>query len=301
MGAGWFKVFWQNLNFFGHDSFTFINLLGAIIKIIIIFIFVRVFIYIFNKFITRVFDTKTNLKLKIKERQANTLKTLLHSLVRYVFYFIGIIMVLQVFGVKTDSLLAGAGILGLAFSFGAQNLVQDVITGFFLIFEDQFSVGEYVKIADVSGIVEETGLRVTKIRDFGGELHIIPNGLIKQVTNYSRGSLRALVEVGIAYEEDIEKAIKVMEEVSRELAAERREIVEPPIVHGVTGFGESEIVIRVTARTEPMAKWAIENELRKRIKEAFDREKIKIPYPRRVMINPFPKKKGEEREQEQTL
>lgn len=287
-----FKDFWLKFNFFDYNAFNITNILGAAFKILVIFILIKVFARIGNRFIAGIFDpSKYNRRLKIKQRQANTLKVLTQSVLRYILYFIGIIMILQTFGVKTDSLLASAGILGLAVSFGAKNLVRDVITGFFLIFEDQFSVGEYVKVAGVAGIVEETGLRITKIRDFGGELHIVPNGLIEQVTNYNRGSLRALVEVGIAYEEDLEKAINVINQLARGMAEEIKEIVEGPRVHGVSSLGESGVVIRVVARTEPMAKWNVENELRKRIKLVFDQEGIEIPYPRRVMINQLPREK----------
>jgi small-conductance mechanosensitive channel len=288
------KEFLSQVEFFDYKFFTLANIIGAIFKVLIIFVLVKVLIRIGTRFINSVFTpSEGSKKLKIKQRQAITLKTLLQSILRYVLYFVGAIMVLQVFGVKTDSLLASAGILGLAVSFGAQSLVADVITGFFLIFEDQFSVGEYVNVAGVWGIVEETGLRVTRIRGFDGELYIVPNGLIKQVTNYNRGNLRALVEIGIAHDEDIERAIGVINPVLEELAAEMEEIVEGPTVYGVTDLGQSEVVVRVVAKTEPMAKWKVESELRKRIKAAFTREGIAAPYPRRVIVNPEPREKGE--------
>jgi small conductance mechanosensitive channel len=186
--------------------------------------------------------------------------------------------------VDTTSILATAGIGGLAVGFGAQGLVKDVINGFFILFEDQYAVGDFVTIGDTTGTVEEIGLRITKIRSFKGDLTIIPNGQIQKVVNYTRGNMLAVVDVGIAYEMDIEKSIKVIEMVAREYAQENPDIVEEPQVLGVMDLGESQITIRVIARSLPMKQWAVERELRKRIKEAFDRNGIEIPYPRRVVI-----------------
>src|SRR5699024_6993326 len=135
------------------------------------------------------------------EKKINTLSTVLKNIIKYIFYFIGLVMVLDMFNISTSSILATAGIGGLAIGFGAQSLVKDIITGFFILFEDQFSVGDYVKIGEYEGIVEELGVRVTKIRDFSGELHIIPNSNIGAVTNRTRGAMRALVKVSVAYEE----------------------------------------------------------------------------------------------------
>ena len=193
-------------------------------------------------------------------------------------------MILEELGVKTASLLAGAGIVGLAIGFGAQNLVRDIISGFFIIFEHQFSVGDYINAAGLSGRVEEVGLRMTKLRDWGGELHIIPNGEITQVTNYARGSMRAMVDVRVAYEEDLERVLEVMRQVCQQVAQDFPVITEGPAVLGVVDLGESEVQIRVVAHTLAFEQWEIERELRKRFKQAFDREGIQVPYPRRTVI-----------------
>ncbi len=232
-------------------------------------------------------------KLYFDERRILTLRTLAKSLLRYVTYFIVGFTILGQLAefARTDlkGFLAGAGILGVALGFGAQSLLRDVITGFFILLENQYAVGEYITTGNFSGFVEEIELRVTKLRDWGGEYHIIPNGQISAVTNHSRGSMRALVEVGIAYEEDIDKAISVMEEVSEKVRNELRDvIVEGPEVLGVVDLGPSEVVIRTIAKTKPMEQWRVERELRKRFKGAFDRAGIEIPYPRRVVITPGP-------------
>ncbi|MEG6522730.1 mechanosensitive ion channel family protein [Desulfotomaculum sp. 1211_IL3151] len=223
----------------------------------------------------------------IGDNRAQTLAGLLKSVLRYVVYFVATMSIIELFipnAAKT--ILAGAGILGLAVGFGAQNLVRDIITGFFILFEDQYSVGEYVTIADVTGTVEEIGMRVTKVRETGGQLHIIPNGMISQVANYNRGSMLAVVEIGIPYEENIDRVIDLLKAMSAVFAKTWTEdLVEGPDIVGVVRFGESDVVIRITAKTKPMRQWEIERQLRKSIKEVFDQEGIQIPYPRRVLVN----------------
>ena len=231
----------------------------------------------------------------LSDARMQTLGTLIRSVARYIIYFIAGIMILEELGIKTSSLLAGAGIVGLAVGFGAQNLVRDIISGFFIIFEHQFSVGDYIDAAGVSGKVEEVGLRMTKLRDWGGELHIIPNGEITRVTNYARGSMRALVEVGVAYEEDLDRVMEVMRQVCQEIAEDFPVITDGPTVLGVVSLGESEVLIRVVAHTLAFEQWGVERELRKRFKQTFDREGIEIPYPRRMVILPDKEREREEK------
>lgn len=240
-----------------------------------------------NLLIGRIFAPKS--ASLMDENRLATLKILLKSILRYAIYFVAIMIILELFGIKTGSLLAGAGILGLAIAFGAQSLVKDVITGFFIIFEDQFSVGEYITTSGASGIVEEVGLRVTKLRDWGGELHIIPNGQIIQVTNFNRGSMRALVEIGLAYKADLDQAMAIMQGVCDQVAKEMKTIVEGPEVLGVVGFSALEVVVRIVAKTVPNEQWLVERVLRKRIKEALDRENIEIYNPGKAILGSLDK------------
>ncbi len=228
---------------------------------------------------------------RINSAKTKTLGTIIKSLITYVLYFTAGIMILNVFEVPTGPLLASAGIFGLAISFGSQSLVRDVLTGFFILLEDQFSVSEYVTITGVSGYVEELGLRVTKLRDFTGELHIIPNGLIKQVTNHSRGNMAAVVDVSIAYEEDIDRCIGLLEMLCLHFGGEHSEVLEGPHVLGIQAMGANEVIVRVFAKTVPMKQWDVERELRKEIKAMFDREGVEVPYPRQVLV-PFHKRPG---------
>lgn len=217
--------------------------------------------------------------------RALTLRGILYSLVKYSVIFFAIINILNSIGFDTRSILAGAGIAGLAVGFGAQNLVRDVITGFFIILENQYTVGEYISTAGVQGFVEEMGLRVTKIRDFGGQLHIIPNGQIAQVTNFHRGPLLAVVDVPVAYEENLDRALQVLELVCQQVAEEQRDlIISGPQVLGVQNFGPSEVVIRIIAKTKPLEQYQIERLLRRRIMETFNTEGVEIPYPKQIMF-----------------
>ncbi len=261
-----------------------LNFLGKFLKIIIIIIVISIIISLVNKLIDRTLKNKKGTNFFVNNRRANTIGEILKKIVKYVLYFIGIVMVLDMFNVNTTSILATAGIGGLAVGFGAQSLVKDIITGFFILFEDQYAVGDYVKIESLEGTVEELGLRVTKLRDFSGDLHIIPNGRVQVVTNKTRGAMRALVNVSIAYEENIDNAIKILEKVCEDIKSNNDSILDGPTILGVTDLGESNISITIVAKAKPMEQWAVEREIRKKVKEAFDRENIEIPYPRRVII-----------------
>ncbi|WP_243116572.1 mechanosensitive ion channel family protein [Marinisporobacter balticus] len=257
---------------------------GNFIKIILILFVMSIAIRFSTMVINKFFDNRAKFKLVGEEKRFDTIKGIINSIMKYTIYFVGCTSILAIFGISISSLIAAAGIGGLAIGFGAQNLVRDVITGFFILLEDQFQIGDHVAIGDQSGIVEDMTLRITMIRDFNGDLHIIPNGSINKVTNKCKGAMRALVDVGIAYEENIDNAIKVLSELCEEIAKENEKIKEGPTVLGVTNLGESDIVISIVAKTVPMQQWAVERELRKRIKERFDEKGIEIPYPRRVLI-----------------
>lgn len=259
---------------------------GTIIGILVI---AYIGIKIGNAIIDRVFKPRER-TLYFDEKRILTLRTLLKSILRYGTYFVvGFTILVQIAGsiAELKGFLAGAGIIGLALGFGAQSLVKDVITGFFILLENQYAVGEYITTGNFSGFVEEVELRVTKLRDWGGEYHIIPNGQITAVTNLSRGHMRALVDVAIAYEQDVDRAINVMNQVANDVRKEMASvIVEGPEVLGVVNLGPAEVVIRAVAKAKPMEQWKVERVLRKEFKEAFDRQGIEIPYHRRVVISP---------------
>lgn len=258
--------------------------LGAgALKIIIILVLCMIVTKVLKVAIHNIFKMRQKAPIRISERREATLLRLLDNVIRYVLYFIALIMILDTFGVEVKAILAGAGIVGLAVGFGAQSLVKDVITGFFIIFEDQFAVGDYVRIGNFEGYVEEIGLRVTKIRSWTGEIHILPNGSIAQVTNYSLNNSIAVVDVNIAYEEDIEKAEEAILELLPQLPAKYEDMVAPPELLGVQNLTASEVVMRIICETKPMRHVSVARAIRKEVKMHLDEKGIKIPYPRLVL------------------
>ncbi|SDZ07664.1 mechanosensitive ion channel family protein [Tindallia californiensis] len=258
--------------------------IAIVLQVVFLLVLAKVAIRLLRGFIRRIFASKKHFGIGTEDARVKTLEGLLHSIVRYIVYFVVGTSILSSFGVQVGALLATAGVGGLAIGFGAQNLVRDIITGFFILFENQFTVGDYVEIEGAGGIVEEMGLRVTKVRDFTGDLHIMPNGAISKVINKSSGKMWAWVNMPIAYEEDIDRAIRVLEEASEELAKTNGDIVEGPEVLGVNELADSGVLIATLAYAAPMTQWSVARAMRKAYKQAFDREGIEIPYPRRVVI-----------------
>lgn len=267
------------------DIYAILIAAGVILlKLLVILIVYAIVKSIGTKIISRTFNRATE-KQGISPGRAKTLEKLTINIFTYALIFFLVIMVLEnVFAVETTAILAGAGVVGLAIGFGAQGIVSDVVTGFFLLLEKQVDVDDYVTTAGFSGIVEEVGLRTTKIRDFDGSLHYVPNREISNLTNHSRGNMRALVDIGISYDDNIDTAIQVMQTVCDQVAAEDETIIEGPNVVGVQGLGDSDVVIRIIAKTENMQQWAVERKLRKTIKEALDANGIDIPFPHQVYI-----------------
>lgn len=269
---------------FTMDSMLFSYYAGMVVKAVIIIVFGRISILLLNSFIMRFL--KLYPKLRQDESKASTLSGILKSIVKYAVYIIVIISVLNVFNIPTAPLLATAGLGGIAIGFGAQSLVKDVFTGFFILFEDQYGVGDYVTIGSMTGTVEDIGLRITKLRSFNGDLHIIPNGEVKTVTNHSRGDSLAVIDIGISYETDAERAIAILREVTEKYyKAAADAIVEKPEVLGINKFNESEVVIRTIARTKPLMHWKVERALRKNILDAFKAQNIEIAYKKKVVIS----------------
>ena len=257
---------------------------GAV-KIIAIMVITYLALRIGRSAIRNVFKVRSRSPLKFTERREATLSKLLENVLTYVIYFISLMTILSTLDIDVKGLIAGAGIVGLAVGFGAQNLVRDIITGFFIIFEDQFSVGDYVRIGSAEGTVEEIGLRTTKIKSWTGELHIFPNGNVTEVTNFSIHNSIAVVDVSIAYEENIEEAEKVMLELLLALPQKYEDLVNPPELLGVQTLGASDVVIRIVAETVPMRHWYMARMIRKEVKLCLDAHGIEIPFPRMVMYS----------------
>lgn len=232
----------------------------------------------------------------LDETRARTLQPLTESLIRYLVYFIALVMVLREVNVDATAILASAGVLGLAIGFGAQNFIRDILSGFFLLFEGAIQVGDVITVAEHAGLVERIGIRTTQIRKYNGELWTIPNGQIQMFGNANRDFMRAIVEVGVGYAGDLERAIAVMQKVGEAWVAEHPDLaLGPPEVQGVMEFRDTAVTIRLAIKVKPLEHWAAERELRRRIKLAFDEQAEAIPFPGGV-VYPHPRRdSGEKR------
>ncbi|HLR11834.1 MAG TPA: mechanosensitive ion channel family protein [Sporosarcina sp.] len=250
-----------------------------IVKILIIILLASITVKIGKMVIRRMFSFKVKTKIRPSERREKTLLKLLENTLSYIVYFSAILAILSDF-MDISGLLASAGVLGLAVGFGAQSLVKDVISGFFIIFEDQFSVDDYVQIGEAEGTVMEIGLRTTKVEAYGGEVYIIPNGNITEVVNYSINNGLAIIDIKIDYHTDIQKAEQLIEHFISNLSDEYEELVALPTLIGVQDLNATEIVFRVTAETLPAMQWAFGRRFRKDLKLFLDENGIEIPYPK---------------------
>ncbi|MEK4300842.1 mechanosensitive ion channel family protein [Oceanobacillus sp. FSL W8-0428] len=240
-----------------------------ILKLIVTLIVFYIARAIGKRFIRNSFS-KAQVKKKMSAGRTKTLQSLTISAFSYVLFFVTLVVVLGIFDINATGLIAGAGVVGLAIGFGAQGLVSDIVTGFFLLLEKQVDVGDYVTAAGYDGVVEEVGLRTMQIRSFDGTLNYVPNREVSSLSNHSRGNMQALVDIAIPYSDNIDNAVSILQTVCDEMKEKNSKIVEGPDVLGVQTFGSAEITLRIIAKTESMEQWAVERDLRKAIKEALD-------------------------------
>ncbi|HKX75580.1 MAG TPA: mechanosensitive ion channel family protein [Acidimicrobiia bacterium] len=219
-------------------------------------------------------------------QRAETIGAVLKNTAAVFMYAVATLVALGEFNINLGPLLASAGIVGVALGFGAQSLVKDFLSGVFMFLEDQYGVGDVVDVGEASGVVEAISLRTTRIRDVNGTLWFVPNGEIRRVGNKSQQWARAVLDVEVAYNTDLSKAMRVIKEVADQLWREGLDeatITEEPEIWGVESFGENSIVIRLAIKTEAGEQWATARMVRQRLKEAFDREGIEIPFPQRTV------------------
>jgi small-conductance mechanosensitive channel len=236
--------------------------------------------------IERAFDDDDPTTTSEREKKAATVGKVARTTTRVLVWGAAALMVLREFGVDIAPILTGVGIVGLAVGFGAQSLVKDFLAGIFILTENQFNVGDVIKTAGVSGLVERVTLRATSLRDLEGRVHIIPNGSMGVVTNMTREWSRSVIDVNVAYKEDIDSVTGVLREVGAGLKADPEfasSITEPLQVLGVESLGESGVTIRVAFKTRPEQQWAVAREFRRRIKNAFDEKGIEIPFQHRTV------------------
>lgn len=250
--------------------------------VIIMYLSIKIGKYLIKKAVDK--QVKSNAALSLDPQRAKTLGGVMKSILKYSVYFLGITSILSVLFGGISFTFASIG--GVALGLGSQSLIKDFINGFFILFEDQFGIGDYVTIGNFSGIVQTIGIRTTIIKDFTGDIHSIPNGMISEVTNHSRGNTRFIVDVDIAYEEDIDNAINAIKECCDKFQKEHEDFINEPIeVLGVSALAASSVTIRTVGRTKPLTQWKMENELRKAIKITLDENGIEIPYPKTQLIN----------------
>jgi small conductance mechanosensitive channel len=215
-------------------------------------------------------------------QRAQTIGTLLRSIVSGVVVAIVVMMVLSEVGIDIAPLIASAGILGVALGFGAQSLVKDFLSGIFMIFEDQYGVGDSVNLGEASGTVEAVGLRVTRLRDVDGTVWYVRNGEILRVGNQSQNWARSVLDIAVGYKEDVARVRGILKEVAHELWEDpeyHHLIIEEPEVWGVQSLGPDSVVVRVTLKTMPQQQWNVSREMRERVKARFDTEGIQMPRP----------------------
>lgn len=216
------------------------------------------------------------------EKRARTLGRIANQILWVLVWGIALTLILGELGLNLGPILAGAGIAGLAVGFGAQTLVKDIISGFFILFENQFRVNDVIETAGVSGLVEAINLRTTVLRDIQGRVHVIPNGSITVVSNYTREWSRALLDVGVAYKEDTDRCTEILKRVGKSIEEDEHfgQLLEGTFEYpGVEGLADSAVLIRMMVKTRPLEQWNVMRELRRRIKHAFDAEGIEIPFP----------------------
>src|SRR5699024_2546757 len=240
-------------------------ILRVVLQLVLLIIAFLIVVPIGKKVIEKAL-AKTIKSKKVSEARMKTLEKLLVNIFSYVMLFIFIVMFFATLGIEIGPIIAGAGVIGLAVAFGAQGLVSDIVTGFFIILEQQLEIDDYVTTAGYDGVVEEIGLRTTKIRSFDGTLNYIPNRYIESVDNHTRGNMQALVDIGISYGDNIDKAIAILDEVCASFKSDER-FKEGPDAIGVQSIAYSEVVLRVLAQTENGLQWACERDLRKAIKQ----------------------------------
>lgn len=223
-----------------------------------------------------------------REKRAETMSQIINTVARITVWTMAGLMIGREFGMDIGPILAGAGIAGLAIGFGAQSLVKDFFSGFFLLVEDQVRVGDVIRAGGQAGLVERMTLRATTLRDLSGTLHVIPNGHIDTVSNMTYGWSRALLEIGVSYSEDVDHVFDVMRRVGRDLRDDPKFaplITDDMEILGLDEFGDSALVIKAFIKTEPLKQWTVAREYRRRLKIAFDAEDIEIPYPHRTLYH----------------
>lgn len=262
---------------------------GLIFILIIFFIAFKIVNAVSKKLKNRIIERATvspDVDTEEATKRINTVSGILNKLVMIILWIILIMLVLQKIGIDYGPILASVGILGLAIGFGAQELVRDYISGFFILAENQIRTGDVAIIDGTGGLVESIELRTVTLRDFSGTVHVFQNGKIGTLSNMTKDWSAIVFDIGVAYKEDTQKVMDVIKRVGDELKEDpdfENDIIEPIEVFGLNEFADSAIIIKARIKTRPIKQWSIGREYRKRLKVAFDQENIEIPFPHRTI------------------
>jgi small-conductance mechanosensitive channel len=251
-------------------------------KVLVIVVLMAIGIRLSGMIAGRLFPKKKKESDAEYKKRAETLSSVISYLLSVSIFAVGTVMILGEFEIEIGPILAAAGVVGLAVGFGAQHLVQDIISGFFILLDDQIRVGDVVQIADKGGLVEKLNLRMVVLRDLAGNVHYVRNGKIDVVTNMTKEYSRYVFDIGVAYREDVDEVIKVVKQVDEELRKDPelgRDILEPIEILGLDQFADSAVIIKARTKTKPIRQWAIGREFNRRLKMKFDEEDIEIPFP----------------------
>lgn len=258
------------------------NGLKIILVVILMYFSIKTGKHLIKQFVQR--QVESNAMLSLDSQRAKTLGEVLKSVLKYSVYFMGITTIISILFGGISFTFASIG--GITVGLGAQSLIKDLINGFFILFENQFGVGDHVTLGNFTGIVKSIGIRTTVINDFNGDVHSIPNGTINGVTNHSRNNIKFTVDVNISYEEDVENVIDIIKTICEDFKSKNEEYIDDPIeVSGISALGVSNVTIRVVGKAKPLSQGKMENELRKAIKLELDKNKIEIPNSTNKQVN----------------
>jgi small-conductance mechanosensitive channel len=252
------------------------------LRVVLILILTLVVIKVLQLINVRLFKRAGEKKDEEFKKRMDTLGSIIGSLLKVTIIIVAVIMIMGELGVKVGPILAAAGIVGVAIGFGAQHLVKDLISGFFILMDDQIRVGDVVQVADKGGLVERVNLRITTLRDLAGNVHYVRNGEIGVITNMTKEYSRYVFDIGVAYREDVDEVIKVVKQVDEELRSDpeyANDILEPIEILGLDQFADSAVIIKARTKTKPIRQWAVGREFNRRLKKRFDEKDIEIPFP----------------------
>ncbi len=281
-------TFWEEI-----ISQTVTWIITTLPSLMLIIILASILLKVTNIFLRRIkpimlknMESGSELDSREIEKRLDTLLGILRSIVKVIIWLMMGMLFLREVGIDIAPIIAGAGIVGLAVGFGAQELVRDFISGFFMLLENQIREGDVAIVNGTGGLVEHVGMRTIVLRDLSGVVHVFQNGKVNTLANMTKNWSGIVFDIGVAYKEDTDKVVEVIQHVAEELRAEpdfNNKILEPIEIFGVDGFGDSAVIIKARFKTKPIEQWAVGREYRRRLKKAFDEQGIEIPFPHRTV------------------